>query len=500
MSRSKTFLYILISFIIGIAIRSFVEFDIFLVFVGLLAAIILIIILYKNRRLALVFLFIIFCLLGIVRYHLALPPGSTSQIQYYNEKESILFRAVVSNIDERIDHNKITVKTREVSRDQAWHGASGKVLIKAGLFPKYQYGDLLEISCYLKQPTEIEGFLYDRYLAKSDIYSTCYGPRIKLISSAQGNRVYGWLIKAKLKIHHIIKKSLPSPHSALLSAILLGERKGIPSQLNDKFSITGVSHMVAISGMHITIIAAILMSLAINIGLRRGQDFWLVVACLALYITLIGLPPSAMRAGLMAFMFLLAIKVGRLNKSINGLVLAATIMLLINPKLLRDDIGFQLSFLAVLSLLYVLPFISDKLSRLPSLGKVKEIFIVTISAQVLTMPLIVYYFGRMSLVSPLVNILVLPALPFIMVLGMVAILLALVVPSVSSILFWPAWVLIEYLIRVVEFFSNYQASALDINNVNSSLVVGFYLIVFMLILKPWRFLFARNKTGIVYDQ
>ena len=486
MTKSKTFLIILASFIIGIAISSFFIASFFYVLIILFSAIFSLILFIKNRKIALACIVIIFCCLGMLRYQSSLTKSGPVRISYYAEQNA-LFRGVVSKeIDERLDHAKLTIKTQEIKLNDSWQDVEGLVLIKTNLYPEYSYGDKLEINCSLKKPEPIEGFAYDRYLAKSGIYSLCYQPRIELLEHDKRNFVVAGILQVKSRIKSIVSSNLSEPQASLVSAIVLGSRRGVPQELTDKFSITGVSHMVAISGMHITIIAAILMSMAIGFGLKRGQDFWLVVVALFFYIFLIGFPPSAMRAGIMAFVLLLSAKVGRLNRSVNGLVFAAAIMLIINPRLLRDDIGFQLSFLAVLSLLYVLPWLQDKFENWPSFGKVKEMFLVTISAQAFTMPLIVYYFGRMSIISPLVNILVLPILPFVMILSFVAIIAGFVFNALSEILFWPVWLLLSYLIKVVEFFSGFSWSALGIQSMPVWLVMGFYLMIFILILKPWK--------------
>ena len=494
-SKSKTFLFTLISFIIGITIRSFFEINTFLIYIILLVSIISLIVFWKRGKISLPLLFILFCCLGIIRYNLALPKNNPGHIHHYNEKESIQFKGVIKEVDQRLDHSKLTIQTEEIEINNGWQPVEGLVLIKSGLYPVYNYGDRLEIGCSLKEPGEIEGFAYDRYLAKSHIYSTCYRPWIEVLSHDAGNLITAKVLGFKEQMHATIKNGLPEPHASVVSAIILGERRGIPQELTDKFSISGISHIVAISGMHITIIAAILMALAINLGFRRGQDFWLVVVSLGFYIFLIGLPPSAMRAGLMALMFLLAMKIGRLNKSVNGLVFAAAIMLVVNPKLLRDDIGFQLSFLAVLSLLYVLPFIESKIEKLPSILKIKEMFIVTISAQALTLPLIVYYFGRMSIIAPAANILILPILPFIMILSFIAIIGGFFSRVLAQFLFMPVWLLVSYLLRVVEYLSSLTWAAFGIENVSGWLIACFYIGVFALILKPWRNLVMNNENN-----
>jgi competence protein ComEC len=394
-----------------------------------------------------------------------------------------------------VDQVKLTVQVEKIRENGQWRLAEGLVLIKTGLYPVFQYGDQLDIKCYLHEPEEINGFAYDRYLAKSGIYSTCYQPMIKILSAGENHRLVRAILVMKNKFREIVERHLVEPQASLVNALILGLRGNIPPELNNQFSVTGITHVIAISGQHITIMAGLLTSLLISLGLRRGQVFWPIVFIICFYIFLVGLPASAVRAGIMALIFLLAARFGRLNNSINGLVFAAGLMLLINPKLLRDDIGFQLSFLAILSLIYLVPFFSEKLEKLPALGPVKEMFIVTISAQILTGPLIMYYFNRLSLIAPLVNILILPIFPPLMILGFLAIGVGFLHHGLAQLLFSPVWLLNSYFIKVVEICAKIPLAAVNIQDFSGWLVAGFYLGFFLVILRPWKIILPKERSS-----
>ena len=371
----------------------------------------------------------------------------------YDGKYETFQGIVIDEPDKRINHTKLTIKP---SQDFA-----GKVLVSTPMYPKYQYGDLLEINCKLKRPEPFEGFRYDRYLAKDGIYLTCSYPRIKLVSRGNGDWLLTNIYKFKVKLQQIINSNLPEPAASLFSAITLGARRGVPQELSDKFSITGTSHLIAISGLHITIITVILMNIALACYIPRKKAFWLITIVLAGYVTMIGFPPSAVRASLMGWLAMLAMYVGRLNRSTNALLFVASLMILINPKILRDDIGFQLSFCAVLGLIYFSPFFEKLFAKFPNYFGIKESVQVSLSAQITTMPLIVYNFGRLSLIGPLANLLVLPVLPYMMILGFGAMFFSLVFFSFAQYLFWPVWLILSYLIKVIELLSLIPYAALN---------------------------------------
>jgi competence protein ComEC len=371
---------------------------------------------------------------------------------FYNGKYETFQGIIIDEPDRRINQTKLTVKPEKKFE--------GKVLVSVSLYPEYQYGDLLEINCKLKKPEPFEDFRYDRYLAKDGVYLTCSYPKIKLISRGNGNWLLINIFKFKSKLQQTINNSLPEPQASLFSAITLGARRGVPQELSDKFSITGTSHLIAISGLHITIITVILIKLALACYLSRKKAFWLVTAVLAGYVTMIGFPPSAVRAALMGWLAMLAIYVGRLNHSINALLFVASLMILVNPKILRDDVGFQLSFCAVLGLIYFSPFFEKLLAKYPGYFGIKESLQISLSAQITTMPLIIYNFGRLSLIGPLANLLVLPILPYMMIWGFSAMFLELIAPG-THYFFWPVWLILTYLIKVVEFLALIPYAALS---------------------------------------
>jgi len=191
----------------------------------------------------------------------------------------------------------------------------------------------------------------------------------------------------------------------------LGDKRRLSEELKEKLNIAGVRHITAISGMHIMILSGVLMYLAMALGLWRGQAFYFALIILILFIIMVGLPASAVRAGIMVFFYLLAEKVGRPKSGSRAIVFAATCMLIANPLLLKLDVGFQLSFLAVMGITYLMPLLQKFLKF--------RLLAMTLSAQVFTLPILIYNFGYVSFAAPITNILIVPLLPFIMGLGFV---------------------------------------------------------------------------------
>jgi competence protein ComEC len=477
-SKSRIFLISCLAFIAGVAIASFLSIKIIQNdlwwFAGIVGCAVLLILFRTNEKSGLTVLIGLFLFLAIWRYSIGLPIDTPDKIWHYNGRTVIVSGAVSDEPDIRQNNVKLEVKSRKLKIFQElqspkadWNSVSGKISVTTNLYPAYNYGDELEIVCELQAPEKFQGFAYDRYLARYDIYSVCYYPDIKLTGSgiARDTTVdwlYSNIFSLKSKLREIINYGLSEPEASLAGAIVLGDKRSIPDDLRQRFSQSGLSHIMAISGLHISILAMLVMSLLLGLGLPRKKAFWLAVLFLLVYIVLIGLPASALRAGLMGFLALYAMNIGRLNKLTNSLVFAAVVLLLFNPKLLRDDISFQLSFLAVFGIAYVYPIFDgwfEKFSKIfskfskDSQGATRIIysaFSITLAAQVFTLPIIAYNFFIISIVAPLSNLLVLWTLPLLISLVLTALILSLMLPQLAVLFFLPAGLLLKYIIFIVE--------------------------------------------------
>ena len=488
-SKSKIFLFACLIFIFGIGLTSFLPVEIlnFNVewFVAGIFFLILTILFWQRKRASvrLVFLFLAILFFSVWRYSVSLPENTLDKIWHYNG-ENVTVRGYIANEpDVRESNQKLEIVVRSVKEFPS-HQISGKILVTTNLYPEYKYGDELEFSCDLKQPEEYKGFAYDRYLARYNIYSVCYYPKIKIIGSS-GNILYKKIFTLKEKLSSLIDLGMSEPESSLARPIVFGGQQGVEQGTKQDFQRLGLTHIMAVSGFNVSILAAIVMAVLLAIGLSRQRAFYMAVIFLAAYIVLVGLPASAMRAGLMGFLVLWALKLGRLNKITNSLVLTAVVMLLINPKLLRDDVGFQLSFLAIAGLVYVYPIFEalwEKI-KLPKLKGVSDALLITLAAQVFTLPVLAYNFSQISLIAPLANLAVLWVLPILTILILIALPLSALLPGLSFIFFLPSLILTKYILTAVKYMAKIPYGYIEINYVPYGLIIIYYFVAIFIVIK-----------------
>ena len=221
---------------------------------------------------------------------------------------------------------------------------------------------------------------------------------------------------------------------AVVAAMTLGDKSAMSSELRDVYAVSGASHVLALSGLHLGIIYMVLSLLVVNRRFRLLSQVLIVTAIWA-FALLVGLPASVVRAALMISTYALLSTIGRRRMSVNALALAAICILMVSPDSLFD-VGFQMSFLAMLAILMLQPLFERVVQRewlldRPVVRWLWGLTTVSLAAQVGVAPLVAYYFGRFSTYFLLTNLIVIPSATLILCLAPVALLL----PVAGTVLF-----------------------------------------------------------------
>lgn len=460
MHKSKIFLFALFAFVAGVGIRSFFEIS-NLVYMALAAGGAFFIVYWFFNRSA-VFLgvagLVFVCTgFGMMRFSWHESAKEETTFLAYANSNTITLRGIVYDApDAREKNTRLIVRVTEATQgaDKTPRGVNGNVLLFVNRYPVFQYGDEVQIRGVLMLPEEFSGFDYPAYLAKDQIYALMYYPQMELLSSGKGNAIKQFLFLLKQKFEQSIERILPEPHAAFLKGILLGSRAGIPEWLLHAFQTTGVTHIIALSGFNITIIADGLSRVLRGLSVSPRGTFWISFGSIALFTLMVGASPSIVRASVMGILVLLAAKEGRQYQGPNVLTFAGAMMILHNPAILRFDVAFQLSFLATAGLLFVAPRLESRFRFLPRQFGFRNTMATTIAAQIMVVPLLVYYFGGVSLVSPISNVLILSLMPLTMFFGFLGGLAGIIWTSGGIVVGGMAYALISYHVFVVTFLSS----------------------------------------------
>lgn len=282
-----------------------------------------------------------------------------------------------------------------------------------------------------------------------------------------------------------IKKTkllLDNPYAGLLLGMVIGVKEEIPYAYNQILKNTGVVHVVVVSGQNLTLLAGFILGLSQYLG--RRKTIWVSISVIIFYIFLTGFQIPVIRAAIMFFMASLAKLYGREGDGLRVLILTALIMLIINPLWLMS-VSFQLSFLATVGVVIVAPELIKRLKFVPEV--IRQDLGVTLAAQIMTAPIIAFYFNQFSLAGLIVNILILWTIPFIMIFGALSLVVSLISIKLASIIVIFPKILLYYFDAVVDLFNKPWAS----NYINSFSLVqlcGVYILILGIY-----FLIKRNK-------
>ncbi|MDO8482835.1 MAG: ComEC/Rec2 family competence protein, partial [bacterium] len=359
-------------------------------------------------------LFLFVAALGMFRYDLSELHTYDSVLNRQLNSRVIFVSEVIDEPDEREDSVRLTVAADSLIQGEIAVPVSAKILVVTDLYPKFGYGDKLEVSGLLTKPKNFADaggkiFDYQAYLAKEGIYYQMTRPTVKLLASGQGNIIVSKLFELKQAFLLRIGKIIPEPHASLLGGLVIGAKHSLGKKLLDDFRTVGVIHIVVLSGYNITIIAYFIEWLFSR--LRKNLRLICASAGIILFAIMVGASATVVRATIMALLALLARGTGRGYVVTRALLIAGFFMLLHNPKILVFDVSFQLSFLATVGLIYFSPLIEPKVKWVTEKWKLREIVVATISTQIFVLPFLLYKTGLFSIVSLPVNLLILTAIP-----------------------------------------------------------------------------------------
>ncbi len=407
------------------------------------------------------------------------------------------------------DKTQVIVSVQRLWKNGAVIAVHGKILLNCVIDASFRYGQIIRFKTKLKIPRNFHnpgGFDYEKYLRFKGIlvHGFISNPtHLVMLRENQGQPLRMQLETFRHQLKAIIRSYSESPASGMIQALILGDQHEIPKTVRDQFNRTGVSHILAISGFHVGIIAFISI-LMVRMIMRTSEylllRFNITKVSMALsfipvfvFALIAGMGISVVRATIMALAFLVSIFLGKERDLYHTLALAALLILVVWPPSLFD-ISFQLSFSAVAAILFITPKLTALIPKPPREGRPKTLLfiyrrlydialfvIVSVSATLGTLPLVIFYFNRISIITIPANLVVVP------ILGMLALPVCMaIVPASLFSTTLTAWLvklsafLVQLAVRIVDFFASIPWAAYYVVTPNAIEIIVYVLLLLIL--------------------
>jgi competence protein ComEC len=360
----------------------------------------------------------------------------------------------------------------------------GLVEVRFPLLETIEYGERGSFSCALEPPDREWRMWY----ASRGIGYRCRDPKWDPTSTTRPIRRA--LLAFTSRFENAILRYLPEPESGLAAGLLLGGDKRLPEEVREAFRDAGLTHIVAVSGYNISIIAEYFLFFGILLTLPRRRAAPFALLGTAGFVFIAGAPPSATRALFMAGTLMLAQWFGRRYESLFALVFVAALMLLFNPLLLFYDVGFQLSFLATAGIVLASPLVGRVIRRVPKpASPFLEAFLITIAANLLLIPILLSTFGRFVPTAIPVNTILLPLVPLSMFLSFLVGLFGTFSSILGTMFSFPAYAALHVIIEGARFGASFGDSAIETDQFGWGFSVLWYVILI------WIFFRIRRRSS-----
>lgn len=455
-SPSKTFLLCAAMFCFGILFGRFAIEVQTGVFVSLLSFVIILTIFSSNRTHRIAFFAMILFLFGLFRYAQSEIPKNIPTVRD--------FAGSMIRVEGDVSAEPTIGKSQQVTiRDVRVAGTPvfGNVLVTIPLDQVITYGDHLVFACSMQIPRPFSGFAYDRYLHAKGTLALCRFPHDLDRTPAKTGSFIGSILSFKQQMILTMKQVFPEPHASFLFGLIFGGSTGLEKEVQTDFEKTGMTHILAASGFNVSLFTFVFFGWVI-LFLGKARGAILTALLLVVYVVIAGMSAAVIRAAIFGGMILFGSVIGRRAHMVNVLLCTASIMLLFNPRLLLDDVGFQLSFVAFAAIVFVAPKLEEHLLFIPEHLGIRDALAGSLSAIVLTLPIILWQFGSVSLVAPFANVFVLPLVPFLMFYTIALLPITWLSTSIGQFIALPALWGSQYILSIISIFASLPFASVSV--------------------------------------
>ena len=357
-------------------------------------------------------------------------------------------------------------------------------MVSAPLNYNFRYGDIIDgVGKLINTPKPLfpGNFDYGLYLSRQNIYTMFYLSDVA-IADNKANIIKNFAIASKNHISKQVDKHFEQPYSSILQAMLTGDKVSLEPETKDKFINTGLIHLLVVSGLHIGFCVVIFIFFFKLFNLPLKYVYLLTILAVFFYTLVTGANPPAVRAAIMASCILIALILNREPLIYNAVALSALIILLVNPQDLFTA-SFQMSFLATLGIIYLYPKINKIFKNIKNkfLKNLWSVAAVTLSAQIALVPVLLFYFGKISIISMLANILIVPVIGFVVGLSYIFYLSTVISSYLADGFSIILTAILKIILFIIDFFSSLKFSIVDTPKPNIFEIIIYYLSIILMI-------------------
>jgi len=499
--EKRPFLLISLVFLSGIMLASFLKkAAINTIIITAIISIIFFIVYFRNRVVSHIFLYLLISLAGFMRFREfnELPKNHIAFIVSKEPKSVALKGKIINNpvFTRRFDYYPeltFVLDLNAVKCYDKWADIKGLVLIKMYFYgdKTFKYKDNLMLEGEISKPKSEKGakFNYEMYLAGKRIYAVSRVRNSDYIEKIEnGSSVFDRIMESiysiKNKLTSAILINLPPPHSGVLAAMLFGERQFLSSQIKDVFIKTGTLHILAISGLHITMLIFIILGLFKLIRLPQKVSYFFTIFILIIYALMVGPMASVWRAVVMAVFFLFGyILDKRIDiENIYGLTLFA--LLAKEPNYIYDA-GFILSFVCIAAMIWVYPILKKLFIAGDGniiLSFLSDYILMSLSVWVSILPIVAYYFKMVTPVILIANIIAIPSCFILVSLGIASVFIYILLPNFGIIFFESVYFVDTILLYSLKLLSNMPLAFFRLRSFTMGFVFFYYAVLFLVLI------------------
>ncbi len=506
----RPILVALIGYIIGIIEGLYLQISIVPIYILIVAIYLIIKKYYKRKKkkfkifsiqrysryLKIVFnqkVIIIILISSIISNSIILIKNQKYKTLYKNIQEVKLVGTIISNKKEKEYKDIYNIKIEELNNSKRYKNTKLLIKVDKKIKKSLKYGTRITLKGQFVEPNEKRnygGFNYKEYLKTKEIYGLVDVEEIYKIENDKNNNIIYLFKEISLNLTNTIDKMLNKEQASILKGLILGDTTNIEENIYEKFQISNMSHLLAVSGMHISyIILGINTILKKRIGKRKTKVT--IIILLIFYMMICGISPSMFRATVMGILVTLSDLLYRKNDIWTSISFSLLILLIYNPFLIKH-VGLQLSYLGTIGIILFYKNIFEALKNIKSkdnkikfnkkrillISKIKEILSVTLAVQIIILPIIIYQFNFIGIYFILTSIITSIIVAPIIFLSIISIILYLLINPLGTIGCLFLQVLINILIKITD-FSNLPYSKIYIPTPQICIIVFYYITIFL---------------------